>query len=100
MKSSLAYQLLLYLGSYYFGCFIFIEFLLLIYKSIILPYPKGNLVSEVTNCGIFSISIMFFQFILLSMLVVVEVCRILSGWKGNLTENTSKIHIKEEKEEK
>lgn len=47
MKSSLPYQLLLYLGSYYFACFLGIELLLLIYKSIILPYKSFTLFSEV-----------------------------------------------------
>ena len=47
MKSSLPYQLLLYLGSYYFGCYLCIEILLLIYKSIILPYKSFTLFSEV-----------------------------------------------------
>jgi len=78
MKSSLALQLLLYLGSYYCGAFLIIEFLLIIYKSIILPYPAGNLLSE---C------------LLLVMLCCVEVCRVLSGWKGNLLENTSSIIV-------
>ena len=48
MKSSLPYQLLLYLGSYYFACFLGIELLLLIYKTIILPYKSFTLFSEVT----------------------------------------------------
>ena len=47
MKSSLSYQLLLYLGSYYCVCFISIEVLLLIYKCIILPYQNLTLASEV-----------------------------------------------------
>ena len=47
MKSSLTYQLLLYLGSYYFACFLLLEMILLVYKSIILPFPPGNLVAEV-----------------------------------------------------
>ena len=47
MKSSLSYQLLLYLGSYYCVCFISIEVLLLLYKSIILPYQTLTLTSEV-----------------------------------------------------
>lgn len=78
MKSSLPYQLLLYLGSYYFGCYICIETLLLIYKSIILPYKSLTLFSE---------------FLLLGGMVVIESCRILSAWKGNLTENVSSIAI-------
>ena len=57
MKSSLSYQLLLYLGSYYCLCFISIEVLLLIYKSIILPYQSLTLASEVSIIIIIIISI-------------------------------------------
>ena len=103
MKSSLALQLLLYLGSYYCGAFLIIEFLLLIYKSIILPYPAGNLLSEVTKnikhnpalvphllfCHTSLLIFLQPQCLLLVMLCCVEVCRVLSGWKGNLIENTS-----------
>ena len=72
MKSSLTYQLLLYLGAYYFFCYELLELLLLLYKAILLPYPTGVLFSEVL-------------FVLL--LAVVEAARLLSGWKGNLTES-------------
>ena len=72
MKSSLTYQLLLYLGAYYFFCYELLELLLLLYKAILLPYPTGVLFSEVL-------------FVLL--LAVVEAGRLLSGWKGNLTES-------------
>merc|ERR1712062_902862 len=46
MKSSLTFQVLLHLGIYYFGAFIIIEFLLLLYKYIVLPFPHGTLASE------------------------------------------------------
>ena len=72
MKSSLSYQLLLYLGSYYFACFLAIELLLLLYKAVLLPYPGGVLASEA---------------VLLLLLGVIELSRVLSGWKGNLTES-------------
>ena len=72
MKSSLTYQLLLYLGAYYFFCYELLELLLLLYKAILLPYPTGVLFSEVL-------------FVLL--LAVVEAGRLLSGGKGNLTES-------------
>jgi len=78
MKSSLPYQLLLYLGSYYFGCYICVEILLLIYKSIILPYKTLTLFSE---------------FLLLLTMCVIETCRVMSGWKGNLTESKGSIGI-------
>jgi hypothetical protein len=77
MKSSLTLQLLLYLGSHYSACFGAAELLLLLYKSAVLPYPAGNLVAEV---------------LLLLLLGVIETCRVLSGWKGNLTESPGK-HI-------
>ena len=47
MKSSLTYQLVLYLGAYYFFCYEVLELLLLLYKAILLPYPTGVLFSEV-----------------------------------------------------
>ncbi|XP_023347316.1 transmembrane protein 216 [Eurytemora carolleeae] len=78
MKSSLPFQLLLHLGSYYLALFSIVEFLLLIYKTIILPYPSGNIAAES---------------ILLVLLVLVEISRISSGWKGNLTENSGSMII-------
>jgi len=78
MKSSLTYQLLLYLGGYYFACYELLELLLLLYKAILLPYPTGVLFSEVL-------------FVLL--LAVVEAARLLSGWKGNLTESAGSVGV-------
>jgi len=78
MKSSLTYQLLLYLGAYYFFCYELLELLLLLYKAILLPYPTGVLFSEVL-------------FVLL--LAVVEAARLLSGWKGNLTESAGSVGV-------
>ena len=80
MKSSLTYQLLLYLGGYYFACYELLELLLLLYKAFLLPYPTGVLFSEVL-------------FVLL--LAVVEAARLLSGWKGNLTESAGDCNIPE-----
>ena len=34
MKSSLTFQVLLHLGSYYFAAYVIVEFLLLLYKYI------------------------------------------------------------------
>ena len=97
MKSSLSYQLLLYLGSYYCLCFISIEVLLLVYKSIILPYQSLTLASEVTRLLFLSnnsqLTVLMYQFVLLVTMGVVEVCRMLSGWKGNLTESTGSVGI-------
>merc|ERR1711972_905400 len=71
------YQLVLYLGAYYFFCYEVLE-LLLLYKAILLPYPTGVLFSEVL-------------FVLL--LAVVEAARLLSGWKGNLTESPGSVGV-------
>ena len=51
MKSSLTYQLLLYLGSWYCAAFLAAEFFLFIYKILILPYQTLTIVSEV-NFGV------------------------------------------------
>ena len=101
MKSSLTYQLVLYLGAYYFFCYEVLELLLLLYKAILLPYPTGVLFSEVeffsfeiTSRGnvnydsfehVYNLSLSKVLFVLL--LAVVEAARLLSGWKGNLTES-------------
>ena len=78
MKSSLTFQVLLHLGSYYFGAFTIIEFLLLIYKYIVLPFPNGTLVSEL---------------VILSFLTMLEITRIFTGWKANLTENVGGMSL-------
>jgi hypothetical protein len=96
MKSSLTFQILLHLGSYYFGAFVLTEVLLLLYKFIgklscsnysldfsvvitiiallfsVLPFPSGTLFAEL---------------VLLLFLVLLESVRIFTGWKANLTEN-------------
>lgn len=73
MKSSLTFQVLLHLGSYFFGFFCGVETLLILYKFIILPYPPRILVGEL---------------VLLAFLAIVEALRIYNGWRANLTENT------------
>ena len=100
MKSSLPFQLLLHLGSYYLACFLGIELLLLIYKSIILPYKSFTLFSEVNNwirtCHVYFFSCWpthSLQFFLLITMGVIETCRMFSGWKGNLTESKASIGI-------
>ena len=62
MKSSLTYQLVLYLGAYYFFCYEVLELLLLLYKAILLPYPTGVLFSEVLTL----LHVEFFSFELTS----------------------------------
>ena len=103
MKSSLTFQVLTHLGSYYFGIYALMEFLLLVYKFIgklsfdihhfykrkifllfdkqnisVLPFPVGTLVAEI---------------ILLLFLIFVESIRLFAGWKSNLTENAGGMSI-------
>eukprot|EP00093_Oithona_nana_P003523 03523.XXX_108573_108971_1 [CDS] Oithona nana genome sequencing. len=78
MKSSLTFQVLLHLGSYYFGAYIIIEFLLLLYKYIVLPFPHGTLAAEL---------------ILLTFLTLLESIRLFTGWKANLTENVGGMSL-------
>ena len=99
MKSSLTFQVLTHLGSYYFGIYSLMEFLLLLYKFIgkfyfmnitikkklftfmnisVLPFPVGTLVAEI---------------ILLLFLILVESIRLFAGWKSNLTENAGGMSI-------
>lgn len=70
-QSSLPYQILLYLNGWYIAAFLAVEVLILIFKTSVLPYPSGNIVSEV---------------FLLFFLGGVEAVRIFMGKKGNLTE--------------
>ena len=71
VRSSLAYQLLLYCNAYYFAFMFFMLAGLLIYKDRILPYPRHYLGIEWT---------------LLILLVGIEAGRNFFGQKGNLTE--------------
>jgi transmembrane protein 216 len=71
MNSSLTYEILLYLNSFYFSMFAFCEFGMGIFKAVNLPYPSGTLISEL---------------LLLLFLCCTEYVRIFMGHKGNLTE--------------
>lgn len=73
MNSSLTYEILLYLNSFYFGMFALCEFGMGIFKAVNLPYPTGTMVSE---------------FVLLVFLCCTEAIRIFLGRKGNLTERS------------
>ena len=73
MNSSLTYEILLYLNSFYFGMFVLCEFGMGLFKAINLPYPTGTIVSE---------------FMLLLFLCCTEAMRIFLGRKGNLTERS------------
>ncbi|KAG0726525.1 Transmembrane protein 216 [Chionoecetes opilio] len=46
-RSSLPYQIVLYLNGWYTAAFILAETFLLLFKMSILPYPPGNIVAEV-----------------------------------------------------
>lgn len=75
-RSSLPYQILLYLNGWYMVAFILVEVLLLTFKMSILPYPPGNIIAEVFLLIFFS---------------VIEWVRIFMGKKGNLTETLMSV---------
>lgn len=70
VNSSLFYEVLMYLNSYYFGTFVICEILLDVFKIWTLPYPFNNIILEVS---------------ILLLLCCVEYIRIYLGRKGNLT---------------
>lgn len=78
MNSSLTYEILLYLNSFYFSMFALCEFGMGILKAVNLPYPTGTLVSE---------------FLLLLFLCCIEYERIFMGRKGNLTERSFAVLV-------
>ncbi|CAG9794756.1 unnamed protein product [Diatraea saccharalis] len=69
VNSSLAYEILLYLNSFYLGMFFVCEVAMGILKAINVSYPENALLTE---AGIFS------------ALCLVEVIRIFLGRRGNL----------------
>lgn len=69
VNSSLAYEILLYLNSFYLGMFFVCETAMGILKVINVPYPENTLWTEV---GIFF------------LLCLLEVIRIFLGRRGNL----------------
>ncbi|XP_060069668.1 transmembrane protein 216-like [Ylistrum balloti] len=71
IRSSLPYQVLLYLNGWYFGFFFICEILIFIFKGETLPYADNVLLAEV---------------ILLFVLAAIEALRIFFAQKGNLTE--------------
>ena len=103
MKSSLTYQVLLHLGSYFFGFYCLVVFLLLIYKSIgkqgfvwntwIIKY-KCKKARQISISLFLRITVLPYptpyfalEFSILVFLAIVEGLRIINGWKANLTEN-------------
>ncbi|KAK7107595.1 transmembrane protein 216-like [Littorina saxatilis] len=71
VHSSLPYQILLYLNSWYFALFFVCELLIFIFKGETLPFADGVLAAEI---------------ILVFLMAGVEILRIFFGKKGNLTE--------------
>lgn len=69
VNSSLAYEILLYLNSFYLGMFFVCEVAMGILKAINVSYPENALLTE---AGIFS------------ALCLIEVIRIYLGRRGNL----------------
>lgn len=78
MNSSLTYEILLYLNSYYFWMFAICELGVGIFKLLHLPYPVGTFIAE---------GIMF------AFLCCIEASRIFMGHKGNLTERSYPVMI-------
>ncbi|KAJ8315020.1 hypothetical protein KUTeg_007170 [Tegillarca granosa] len=70
-RSSLPYQVLLYINAWYFGFFFLCEILIFIFKGETLPYAENVLPAEV---------------ILVFILAGIEALRIFFAQKGNLTE--------------
>lgn len=70
-RSSINLELLLYLHSYYFATFVFLEVCFGIYKIVSLPIQSNNIIIEV---------------LIHLFLVCIELVRIQLGRKGNLTE--------------
>merc|ERR1711860_225523 len=71
VRSSLPFQILLYLNGWYFAFFFVCEILLFVFKGETLPYASNVLAAEI---------------ILLFLLAAVEAFRLFFGKKGNLTE--------------
>ncbi|XP_022294102.1 transmembrane protein 216-like [Crassostrea virginica] len=71
VRSSLPYQILLYLNGWYFAFFFLCEILIYVYKNETLPYADNVLPAEV---------------ILVFILAGIEALRIFFAQKGNLTE--------------
>lgn len=69
LLSSLPYQVLLVFGGWFYVVFAAGELFLLLFKGLSLPYPSGNMASELC---------------LLAFLTVVESVRLSLGKRGNL----------------
>ena len=76
VRSSVPYQILLYINGWYFGFFWLCEALIFIFKGQTLPYPPNVLLAEV---------------ILLFIMAGLEAIRLFLGMKGNLTERVAGV---------
>ncbi|XP_066587181.1 transmembrane protein 216-like [Prorops nasuta] len=83
VNSSLTYEILMYLNSFYFGMFAVCELGMSAFKAANLPPPPGD---EKNNT-------MKIEFGLLFLLIATEGARIYLGRKGNLTERALPILI-------
>ncbi|XP_048512652.1 transmembrane protein 216-like isoform X2 [Athalia rosae] len=72
VNSSLTYEILMYLNSFYFGMFAVCELGMSVFKAVKLPTPGAG--------------ILLGEFSLLLFLIITEGGRIYLGRKGNLTE--------------
>ncbi|XP_005109190.1 transmembrane protein 216 isoform X2 [Aplysia californica] len=71
VRSSLPFQILLYLNGWYFVFFFVCEILLFVFKGETLPYASNVLAAEI---------------LLLFLLAIIEGLRLFFGRRGNLTE--------------
>ncbi|KAJ8282125.1 hypothetical protein COCON_G00046440 [Conger conger] len=71
--SSAPLQVLLHLNGWYFAALFVAEILMFVYKGILLPYPRANLILDI---------------VLLFLYLGLEVLRLFYGWKGNLCERS------------
>lgn len=70
-RSSLPYQIVISFSKRFLPCFVLVETLLFLFKVVTLPYPSGNIASEVC---------------LLLFYSLIDYGRLMSGERGNLTE--------------
>ncbi|XP_044736258.1 transmembrane protein 216-like isoform X2 [Chrysoperla carnea] len=78
MNTSLFYEVLLYLNSFYFGVFGVSEVGIALFKYVKIPYSKDAMLTE---------------FSLLIFLCILEYCRIWLGRRGNFSDRVSAIPI-------
>ncbi|XP_075227601.1 transmembrane protein 216-like [Lycorma delicatula] len=75
-NSSLFFEILMYLNSYFFGGFAVCELFFIVFKMVNLPYPNRNIVLEL---------------MITLLLCYIEYARIFLGRKGNFTEKVAPL---------